>query len=648
MPDYAAGVAVSGPYVYVANRGAGLRILDVSEPAQPKQVGLYDSPYLASAVVVAGDYAYVTDFDSLRVVNVSDPAHPTEAGFWTPPDGRVLDIGLSGNHVFVSVESSVRCIDISDLAHPTEVGIYNASGFIAGLAVEANRAYVCAWQQGWYGLRIVDISNPRGPADLGNYYEYCDNISAMAIPGDRAYVTDSQGLRILDVSDPAHMTNMSTLYAPGAACSVALTRNYTYVGTTGRGLRIVDTSTLRTPTEVASFIGEGEDRSNSEYDEVVVQKDVAFVNTGGGPVRILSVADPTHPAALDTIWGEGATRDLAVTDRYAYLATDAFGLRVVDVSDPANCKRMGSCAMPDDPGGVAVAGDYAYVADAESGLRIVNVSDPMHPTEVGACDTPGRAADVAVAGAFAYVADSGSGLRVIDVSDPVHPVEVAYVATPYNDRVRIEGGYAFVGTYDGLRVISINDPIHPQEVAFYEGAGHVRDMAVSGEYAYVAADDVGLMILRLLRDKVTASIAVTGGNLVSTSGDTAFAFPEGAFTSTVAVTYRHLWTDRDTGARAGIGYTFDLSAVYSDTGQVAQLTPGQCFTTTVHYTDAEKGPAIESTLALYTWGGSQWVKEPSSALDAAAHTVTAVPNHLGLFAVLGETNRVFLPVIRGR
>jgi len=79
--------------------------------------------------------------------------------------------------------------------------------------------------------------------------------------------------------------------------------------------------------------------------------------------------------------------------------------------------------------------------------------------------------------------------------------------------------------------------------------------------------------------------------------------------------------DRDTGALAGIGRTFDLSAVYSDTGQVAELAPGQTYSVIVRYTDAEKGGAIESTLALYGWDGSQWVKEPGSVVDTAANMV---------------------------
>lgn len=95
----------------------------------------------------------------------------------------------------------------------------------------------------------------------------------------------------------------------------------------------------------------------------------------------------------------------------------------------------------------------------------------------------------------------------------------------------------------------------------------------------------------------------------------------------------------------GIGHVFDVTAVYSDTGQPAQLAPGQAYTLTVQYTDTEKGPAIESTLALYWWDGSQWVKEDSSVVDTAANTITATPNHFSRWAVLGETRRVYLPLV---
>src|SRR5262245_35549913 len=50
----AKGVAVSGGYAFVAAQEGGLRILDVTRPASPKEVGSCRTQGDASAVVVAG------------------------------------------------------------------------------------------------------------------------------------------------------------------------------------------------------------------------------------------------------------------------------------------------------------------------------------------------------------------------------------------------------------------------------------------------------------------------------------------------------------------------------------------------------------------------------------------------------------------
>ncbi|OQB26818.1 MAG: LVIVD repeat protein [Chloroflexi bacterium ADurb.Bin180] len=266
---------------------------------------------------------------------------------------------------------------------------------------------------------------------------------------------------------------------------------------------------------------------------------------------------------------------------------------------------------------------------------------------MGFYDTPGSALAVALAGHHAYVADGGGGLRIIDIANPAAPTAVGFYDTPgWAYGVALAGHYAYVADYDGgLRIIDIGNPAAPTEVGFYDTPGWALGVALAGHYAYVADGDGGLVILRLLRDKVTAILPLQGGDLSSTAGDAQFLFPPGSFTSTVSLTYRQLWVDENTSPLTGIGRTFDLSAVYRDTGQVAALAPGHTFTATLHYTDAERGGAIESTLALYSWDGSAWVKEPTSVLDAGTNTITAAPNHLGLFAVLGNTLRLTLPVV---
>ncbi|MDW8114688.1 MAG: hypothetical protein RMJ34_07150, partial [candidate division WOR-3 bacterium] len=52
---------VSGSYCYVADGNAGLRIIDITNPNSPYEVGYYDTPGWAWGVYVSGSYCYVAD-----------------------------------------------------------------------------------------------------------------------------------------------------------------------------------------------------------------------------------------------------------------------------------------------------------------------------------------------------------------------------------------------------------------------------------------------------------------------------------------------------------------------------------------------------------------------------------------------------------
>ena len=71
--DLAWWVYVSGTYAYVADYGAGLRIIDVSDPTSPSEVGVYDTEGLAHGVYVSGIYAYLADGDDGLYILQFDP-----------------------------------------------------------------------------------------------------------------------------------------------------------------------------------------------------------------------------------------------------------------------------------------------------------------------------------------------------------------------------------------------------------------------------------------------------------------------------------------------------------------------------------------------------------------------------------------------
>ena len=68
-----------GTFAYVADNLSGLRVIDVSNPALPSEVGSIDTPGTARSVSVVGGLAYVADgAEGFRVIDVSNPAVPVE------------------------------------------------------------------------------------------------------------------------------------------------------------------------------------------------------------------------------------------------------------------------------------------------------------------------------------------------------------------------------------------------------------------------------------------------------------------------------------------------------------------------------------------------------------------------------------------
>ena len=125
----AIGVAVSGSYAYVADTDAGLRVIDISNPASPTEVASCDTPGSAWGVAVSGSYAYVADTDSgLRIIDISNPASPTEVGSCDTA-GYVWDVAVSGSYAYVADDTyGLRVIDISNPALPTEAGSCDTPG----------------------------------------------------------------------------------------------------------------------------------------------------------------------------------------------------------------------------------------------------------------------------------------------------------------------------------------------------------------------------------------------------------------------------------------------------------------------------------------------------------------------------------------
>jgi hypothetical protein len=142
-----------------------------------------------------------------------------------------------------------------------------------------------------------------------------------------------------------------------------------------------------------------------------------------------------------------------------------------------------------------------------------------------------------------------------------------------------------------------------------------------------------------------AQVPVSGTVLTSTLDGMTLNVPAGTFTTTARLTQTvRLNADLPpTGDLGAANFWFEWRAVDAATG--ANLTPTGPVTMTLTYTNEGRGGLVESTLALYRRTGGTWTVEPDSDLNTNTNTLTVTVSALGQWALLGETNRLFLPIV---
>jgi hypothetical protein len=284
MPGYANNVDVSGHYAYVAAGAAGLQVVDVTDPRNPRIVGAVDTPGNASDVRIVGNLAYIADGSAgLQIINVSSPANPVIVGAMDTP-GEAQDVMVSGS-----------------------------------------RAYVA---DGDAGLQVVDVSNPTAPRILGAL-DTPGIARGVAVAGELAIMVEelptsfTATLRVIDTTNPAHPQIVGSTNIPGGQAKDVVVRNtLAYVASSrAGGVQIVDFSTPASPRSVgalASFNG-------FAPQDVELAGQFAFGTDQFSPsaVGIADVSDPTNPlyrARLDfSAFGNYVGTGLALSPRFVYM-----------------------------------------------------------------------------------------------------------------------------------------------------------------------------------------------------------------------------------------------------------------------------------------------------------------------------------------
>jgi peptidoglycan/xylan/chitin deacetylase (PgdA/CDA1 family) len=97
---------IEGKTIYAAAGIAGMQIIDLNDPVNPKVIGIFNSSGSAEAIVVKGTTAYLANGnEGLEILNVSNPANPILLRqLWK---GKyVFSVALNENNIFAKALDS--------------------------------------------------------------------------------------------------------------------------------------------------------------------------------------------------------------------------------------------------------------------------------------------------------------------------------------------------------------------------------------------------------------------------------------------------------------------------------------------------------------------------------------------------------------
>ena len=542
-------ITISGTTAYVA--GDGFRIVDVSFPDSPSEIGYSDIPNLARGIVVSGSYAYVTDhfFQGLRVFDITNPSNLNQVSFTSFP-GRTRGIAIKGNYLYLQAgswqeegETGIRIVDISNPSSPSQENFYATEGGTGWPEVAGDYLLL---PTGGEGLHILNISDPLNLPDA-IVYGGLGNSGWISTNGDYAYVNDSDrnAILVLNIADVNNVYEEGVYHFEDqtAINFMDVLGNHCYADGWYHSLKILDMSNPSNPTKIGfydgiegmlsdvdasgdfAFItsqnqkgvhkfrtlnmssfpniaGVGTFVNPSNMFRVGISGNFAFVVTSDQELKVLDISDLSNPHEVAIYENFDSINDLEISGNYAYVLDNFRGLQVIDISAPANPVFVSQWYTHPRSISLAISGNYAYVSALWAGVRIIDISDPMNPWEVGYYQAEDlRAYELAVSGNYAYVADVDDNLRIIDVSDPQNPIEVGSFVTNtlYIEDIEVSGHIVFTGSYiNGMMVIDVSDPTNPvklDELATFS----TRAIAIKENRIYELDRGAGLIVYEFRR-----------------------------------------------------------------------------------------------------------------------------------------------------
>ncbi|HFC11778.1 MAG TPA: hypothetical protein ENJ56_02960, partial [Anaerolineae bacterium] len=393
-------ISAEGSTLYVAEVGSssllddsgGIRIVDVSNPASPSQVGHFDPTTATdgyegfSSVAANNAYLYATSTNGLVkyvTIDATDPVNPVVV---SEPAFSAFPPSITNDYLYLASEfNGDAFVGVYSLANPAGTflnGIGETFFNFNTLHAEDDLLFISSQVS---NITIYDVSEPMTPVQKINNYQPTGTFNRpvdFARNGNTLVsALASEGFQLIDITDPSNPAEQPSISTATKSSYLAAKDNYLFSGNSDKHYVTVFDTSLSTPLQPIAEIPQ-----------------VAVAN-----LRV-----------------EGD-----------FLYGGYYNLNIYDATDPTNITHLSTFDKPDltvnyiEPAGNLVWLISRAVPTPE--LVAVDVSNPLTPTERGSIATSGFGWDVAIDTTTdrAYLGTT-SGLYVYDISAPT-PVEITHI-----------------------------------------------------------------------------------------------------------------------------------------------------------------------------------------------------------------------------
>ncbi|MBN2413466.1 beta-propeller domain-containing protein [candidate division KSB1 bacterium] len=201
-------ILIREPYVYLASGAKGFDVLDMTDPADPQEIGNVDTPGDALHMAVTGNYTYLADGSAgVRVIDINTPANPVEiAALASLPNA--YDITVSGDFAYVARRGSqfINIVDISTPANPVKIdSFFTQIVDPLSLCIHNNTLFLA----GVRGIQGFDIINPVHPVESVNFQRVSSWVWDMTADDKFLYAANAgMGLEVFKIPSEPQFTGL--------------------------------------------------------------------------------------------------------------------------------------------------------------------------------------------------------------------------------------------------------------------------------------------------------------------------------------------------------------------------------------------------------------------------------------------------------